>query len=65
MKSKTETSQTIHLELTEIEAAWLRAYVQNYVGQGEEPTEEYDMRKALFDALTPNAENQALTRERQ
>ena len=55
MKSKTETSQTIHLELTEIEAAWLRAYVQNYPGKGEEATDEYDMRKALFDALTPNS----------
>ena len=54
MQSRTETKQTIHIELTEKEAAWLRAYVQNYVGQGEEPTDEYDMRKALFDALTPN-----------
>jgi len=55
MQSRTETKHTVHLELTEKEATWLRAYVQNYVGTLEEPTEEYDMRKALFDALTPNA----------
>lgn len=52
---QTKVEKQVHIVLSEREAEWLRSFVQNYPGQGEEPSDQYDMRKALFDALTPNA----------
>lgn len=51
MNISVETKRVFHLELTEAEALWLRAYMQNYPGAGEESASSYHMRKALFDAL--------------
>ncbi len=53
MKTEVETERTIRLTLTETEARWLLAYLQNYPGSNQEPDNSFDMRKALFDALQP------------
>ena len=36
---------------TEEEVVWLRGYLQNYQGPGEEPIEDQIMREKFFNAL--------------
>ncbi|MBE3137619.1 MAG: hypothetical protein IMZ43_09570 [Thermoplasmata archaeon] len=52
MKVENYTEIIIHLFLSEWEAQWLRTYVQNYNGNGEELPGDYEIRKAFFDTLT-------------
>jgi hypothetical protein len=52
MKAEAQTETMIRLFLSEREAEWLRNYVQNFIGNGEESSEDYEMRKAFFDTLT-------------
>ena len=46
---KVEIERKFHITLSEKEGLWLRSLIQN--STGEETNEQYDMRKALFDAL--------------
>ena len=52
MRTKVRIETRIVISLSEREAEWLRGFVQNLHGPAEESSEEYDMRKELFDVLT-------------
>lgn len=51
MKATNETTVRITLELTEHEAKWLKALVQNKLASFETP-EDAHKRESLFNALT-------------
>ncbi len=51
MKAKIITDVKVQLTLDIHEALWLKGLVQNYMGQGEEPSQHKMFRKLLFDTL--------------
>lgn len=51
MQVKLETSVVIRLTLTEEEALWLRAVMQNPLNPHEESVSDFDMRMAFFEAM--------------
>ena len=61
MKVENYTRRPIHLCLSEREASWLRAYMQNHHGQGEESPEDHDMRKMFFECLDHHIFRQNIT----
>ena len=50
MKATQKREVTIHLELTEAEAVWLKAYMQNGFMEPE-PDDVAEMRRNFFEAL--------------
>lgn len=48
-KARIEQKVVVHLELTETEAAWLKALLQNPLT--DEGEDGYNIRKELFDSL--------------
>jgi hypothetical protein len=56
METKIDTTTNYTIRLNEEDAKLLRAYVQNFIGNGEEPEDMKELRFNLFHALTPNNE---------
>ena len=52
MKAEVEKELRVRLELDEDETRWLRGYLQNYVGEGEESERDEGMRRVLFEHLS-------------
>lgn len=52
MQTHTETKRVITITLEEVEAEWLKNFIQNpHCPPGEEPYDQYQMREALFNSL--------------
>lgn len=49
--SRVSVHRTIHLELSEAEAIWLRARLQNHLDEGPEDPFDKTNREAIFSAI--------------
>lgn len=54
---KKEITRTLILD--EEETAYLKGMLQNYLGEGEEFSEDYEMRSKLFNCLIRDIEGEA------